>query len=102
MTAQRVWAPAASTVELVVGDVRTPMTSRDGWWSGRAVEAGADYGFSVDGGPVRPDPRSVWLPHGVHGPSRSVDHSAFRHDPHYIAGVDVFERRRQLHVASIR
>ena len=77
MVEQRVWAPAAAAVELVVGQVRTSMTCRDGWWSGRAVEVGADYGFSLDGGPVRPDPRSVWLPYGVHGPTRAYDHAAF-------------------------
>jgi maltooligosyltrehalose trehalohydrolase len=39
---------------------------------------GTDYAFSLDGGPRRPDPRSPWQPHGVHGPSRTVDHAAFR------------------------
>jgi maltooligosyltrehalose trehalohydrolase len=38
---------------------------------------GGDYGFSLDGGPPLPDPRSPWQPHGVHGPSRAVDHGAF-------------------------
>jgi maltooligosyltrehalose trehalohydrolase len=50
-----------------------------GWFRTDAAEidAGGDYGFSLDGGPPLPDPRSPWQPHGVHGPSRQVDHSAF-------------------------
>jgi maltooligosyltrehalose trehalohydrolase len=36
-----------------------------------------EYMFSVDGGEPRPDPRSNHQPHGIHGPSRVVDHSAF-------------------------
>ncbi|MGH9282200.1 MAG: malto-oligosyltrehalose trehalohydrolase, partial [Acidimicrobiales bacterium] len=40
--------------------------------------AGTDYGCSLDGGPALPDPRSAWQPAGVHGPSRVVDHGAFR------------------------
>ncbi|QGN56871.1 malto-oligosyltrehalose trehalohydrolase [Nostocoides sp. HKS02] len=36
-----------------------------------------DYGFSVDGGEVTPDPRSPWQPEGVHGPSRWFDATRF-------------------------
>ncbi|HVF14565.1 MAG TPA: malto-oligosyltrehalose trehalohydrolase, partial [Acidimicrobiales bacterium] len=35
------------------------------------------YGFSLDGGEPRPDPRSPWQPDGVHALSRPVDHAAF-------------------------
>ena len=50
-----------------------------GWWrADLSTELShADYGFSVDGGPPLPDPRSPFQPHGVHGLSRPVDHSAF-------------------------
>src|SRR5262245_6221062 len=50
-----------------------------GWWIAGIGDAGpgSDYGFSLDGGPVRPDPRSAWQPHGVSGLSRLVDHDAF-------------------------
>jgi maltooligosyltrehalose trehalohydrolase len=76
VTEVRVWAPKPSTVELVEGDRRTPMRSETGgWWSGELT--GTDYAFSLDGGDPRPDPRSGWQPHGVHGPSRVVDHGAF-------------------------
>jgi maltooligosyltrehalose trehalohydrolase len=50
----------------------------DGWW--RADEpdavAGTDYSFVLDGHDTAlPDPRSLWQPEGVHGPSRVYDHS---------------------------
>jgi maltooligosyltrehalose trehalohydrolase len=87
----RVWAPNASTVDILVGPAsddadaaadRASMTRGDGgWWSwapsGPSADAPAlDYAFSLDGGDPRPDPRSAWQPHGVHGPSRTFDASA--------------------------
>ncbi|HEU5022733.1 MAG TPA: alpha-amylase family glycosyl hydrolase, partial [Bryobacteraceae bacterium] len=80
MSEFHVWAPAAKSVEAILGGRREPMT-RDsrGWWSANVAEAGAgtDYAFSIDGGNPLPDPRSPWQPYGVHGASRTVDHSAF-------------------------
>jgi maltooligosyltrehalose trehalohydrolase len=76
----RVWAPHAEKVELVVDEERLPMqTANRGWWTVElpAAGPGSDYGFSLDGGPVLPDPRSPWQPRGVHGPSRLVDHGEF-------------------------
>lgn len=52
------------------------MTSApDGWWFWRSAPSRGplDYAFSVDGGEPRPDPRTAWQPHGVHGPSRTFD-----------------------------
>jgi maltooligosyltrehalose trehalohydrolase len=99
----RVWAPAATDVavelfrDLPHIAVHEPHERPDeppprpvrrvamepdegGWWRAQVSDAGpgTDYLFSVDGGPGRPDPRSAWQPHGVHGPSRVVDHDAFR------------------------
>jgi maltooligosyltrehalose trehalohydrolase len=50
-----------------------------GWWhAAMSVESSrSDYGFSLDGAPPLPDPRSPFQPNGVHGLSRPVDHSAF-------------------------
>ncbi len=78
----RVWAPEATGVELVLGEERRTMVAEDGgWWSSESVPFGVDYAFAIDGGPARPDPRGEWLPGGVHGPSRRVDHTRFRwHD----------------------
>ncbi len=50
-----------------------------GWWSADVTSAGhgTDYAFVLDGGRPLPDPRSLWQPQGVHGPSRVVDHSQY-------------------------
>lgn len=87
-----VWAPAAATVDLVFvaadapafspTDQRIPLVpdaDRSGWWLPPAPLEGSGqrYGFGVDGGPPRPDPRSPRQPAGVHGPSQVVDTSAF-------------------------
>ena len=46
----------------------------EGWWIGdRDLPDGTDYGYRLDGGPARPDPRSAWQPDGVHGLSRVFD-----------------------------
>ena len=36
------------------------------------IADGQNYAFRLDGGPERPDPRSLWQPNGVHGPSAVV------------------------------
>jgi maltooligosyltrehalose trehalohydrolase len=86
VTVFRVWAPGRDRVDLVLGDhvvamspQKAPETSAQrGWWTAVAGGHGdVDYGFSLDGGPVRADPRSSWQPNGVHGLSRLVDHTAF-------------------------
>jgi maltooligosyltrehalose trehalohydrolase len=74
------WAPAAAAVEVVVDNRSFPMRpERGGWWAADVDggPAGSRYGFRLDGGPVRPDPRSPWQPDGVHGLSATVDHAAF-------------------------
>jgi maltooligosyltrehalose trehalohydrolase len=74
-----VWAPFAERVELDAEGRREELARGDGgWWHGRALPPGTDYGFVLDGDDeVLPDPRSPWQPHGVHGPSRTIDHAAF-------------------------
>ena len=75
-----VWAPAPRRVELVLAHDRIEMTPRDrGWWHADVERAGPGtrYGFSLDGGPTRPDPRSPFQPDGVDGWSCVVDHAAF-------------------------
>ncbi|MCU1409081.1 MAG: treZ [Microbacteriaceae bacterium] len=89
-----VWAPAASTVDLVVGGDGQPATrhaltrGHDGWWAaatplgtdpqigpdtGPDTGPGIDYGFIVDGEGPFPDPRSRRQPEGVHELSRSFN-----------------------------
>jgi len=76
----RVWAPRAQQVDVVVADRQHPMErAPGGWWELSVPEAssGCDYAFSLEGGTPLPDPRSAFQPHGIHGPSRLVDHSTF-------------------------
>ncbi|MEO7125709.1 MAG: malto-oligosyltrehalose trehalohydrolase [Nakamurella sp.] len=76
-----VWAPNATSTTLCVGDADVPMGAvGDGWWrvDVDCAETGVDYGFRIDNGPVRPDPRSRRQPHGVHERSRTFDVSAYR------------------------
>ena len=83
MTLFRVWAPRAREVDVVLprqGE-RHRLHGPDelGWYEldVDGARPGDDYGYSLDGGEPRPDPRSGWQPHGVHGLSRLVDHAAF-------------------------
>jgi maltooligosyltrehalose trehalohydrolase len=93
-----VWAPIPGRVDILWTPAPTPgqevtpssssarregMERADrGWWRWTGPGTGAtpavDYAFVLDGDdPPLPDPRSAWQPHGVHGPSRTVDPSAF-------------------------
>ncbi len=76
-----VWAPKAGRVTLHCdGDDRPlrPDPERPGWWRGDApARDGSRYGFAVDDGPVRPDPRSRRQPDGPDGLSAVVDHGRY-------------------------
>ena len=75
-----VWAPGRGRVDLVADGRRLAMTPVDrGWWevSDDNARAGTRYGYSLDGGEVRPDPRSASQPDGVLGMSEVVDHGAY-------------------------
>ncbi len=87
-----VWAPRAQRVEVVTASARGPMTaSAGGWFTADPATLPADwregYGFSLDGGPARPDPRSPWQPDGPHGLSRPVDWDAVPWTDHAWRGV---------------
>ena len=75
-----VWAPRAGRVDVQVGDELIEMHREDrGYW---AAEVEVDlsvvpYGFRLDGGEMRPDPRAQRQPQGVHGPSFRVRHEEF-------------------------
>lgn len=75
-----VWAPRAARVRLRrpgLDDVE--LTAGDaGWWtSPLALAAGDEYGFVLDDGDVRPDPRSRRQPRGVHDLSAWDDAASF-------------------------
>ncbi|MBV9662245.1 MAG: malto-oligosyltrehalose trehalohydrolase [Acidimicrobiales bacterium] len=75
-----VWAPRAHRVELVRNGQRITMSGRPGgWWAAEGVSpiAGDRYGYSLNGGAVRADPRSGYQPDGPEGLSEAVDHDAF-------------------------
>ena len=76
-----VWAPIPGQVDVVVDGRSYPMDKGStGWWTSRVPDArpGCRYGFSLDGGTPRPDPRSPSQPEGVHGLSEMVDHAGYR------------------------
>ncbi|HYK37081.1 malto-oligosyltrehalose trehalohydrolase [Alloacidobacterium sp.] len=81
MHRSRVWAPKANTIGVCIDDAVHQMENiGGGWWQVdvSGANAGTEYAFVIDKtGPALPDPRSAWQPHGVHGPSRIVDHAAF-------------------------
>jgi maltooligosyltrehalose trehalohydrolase len=78
----RVWAPKAKTVGVKIENtVHALKKASSGWWQAGVpgANSGTEYAFVIDGSePALPDPRSAWQPHGVHGPSRIVDHAAFK------------------------
>ncbi|TWD81300.1 maltooligosyl trehalose hydrolase [Kribbella amoyensis] len=95
-----VWAPAASTVSLVLVDgaqkeaqkeAREMSRADGGWWRLEVPDAGpgTDYAFSVDGSNPMPDPRSAWQPDGVHGFSRVFDTAQFTWTDAGWSGLDV-------------
>lgn len=67
----RVWAPASTTVEYLIGSERHELSRSGEYWLAE-IPAGAQYLLSLDGGPGYPDPRSRFQPEGVHGPSQAV------------------------------
>ena len=104
-TGFRVWAPRANQVVLEILSLsacqaakqdstkqdlaglaecsiaRHPMQRADDgtfWIEIADAPAGTLYQFSIDGGPGRPDPRSLFQPYGVHGPSQVVDREAYQ------------------------
>ncbi|MEX2480365.1 MAG: malto-oligosyltrehalose trehalohydrolase [Gammaproteobacteria bacterium] len=104
MTCVRVWAPAVQRVALeCAGQRRSMAQEADGWWSVEAPELGhgTDYAFLLDEEGPFPDPRSPWQPHGVHGPSRWLDHGRFRwHDTGWQAPPLASAVIGELHVGT--
>ncbi|MGI9070125.1 MAG: malto-oligosyltrehalose trehalohydrolase [Bryobacteraceae bacterium] len=77
----KVWAPRAHRMAVLIAGISHSMQPKEnGWWTADVEGAGpgTDYFFSVNGSEPIPDPRSPYQPHGVNGPSRLIDHSAFR------------------------
>ncbi len=76
----RLWAPAASTVELMFDSRRIPMQkSAEGWFEvvEPAARAGSLYRYCINGGHLVPDPASRFQPQDCEGPSEVIDPAAF-------------------------
>lgn len=95
----KVWAPSRRRVEVVLDGRRLPMHRQEsGWWevSDPQAREGTRYGFSLEGGEARPDPRSMSQPDGVLGMSEVVGGEAYRwHDGTWwgrpLAGSIIYE-----------
>ncbi|WP_399931510.1 malto-oligosyltrehalose trehalohydrolase [Streptomyces kanamyceticus] len=76
-----VWAPEAEQVTLECAGTARALErdgERAGWWTGdAAAQDGTRYGFSLDGGPLLPDPRARRQPDGPDGLSAVVDHERY-------------------------
>ena len=78
----RIWGPLAKRIQLRCGQQTCAMQGPGemGWWKLEVSDAhsGMDYAFLIDDDPTPyPDPRSMWQPQGVHGPSRLYDQGTF-------------------------
>jgi maltooligosyltrehalose trehalohydrolase len=84
VTRFEVWAPRPDDVALALQASTVPMERRPGgWWTAEVDAAPGDtYGYMLDGGPIRPDPRSRRQPQGVPGPSALVDLGEHRWEDH--------------------
>ncbi|HEY2336000.1 MAG TPA: malto-oligosyltrehalose trehalohydrolase [Burkholderiales bacterium] len=70
------WAPSASSVELVLQEDEKPMKrTADGWFELLEPEAAAGtlYQYRIDGELLVPDPASRFQPRDVDGPSEVID-----------------------------
>ena len=72
----RLWAPAASSVEVVTSQPHPMSRGEDGWYSVavREARAGQRYNFRIDRDLDVPDPASSFQPDDVLGPSELIDH----------------------------
>jgi maltooligosyltrehalose trehalohydrolase len=86
----RVWAPAARTLAVRIGDALTALADAgDGFFAGEAAaHPGDDYTFVLDGGTPLPDPCSRLQPDGMLGPSRVVDTAALAVRPFDAPALD--------------
>ena len=76
----RLWAPAASRVDVLLDGPCAMHRGKDGWFSASVsgVRASARYKFRIDGEIDIPDPASAFQPDDVSGPSEVIDHAGYR------------------------
>jgi len=89
----RVWAPRASSLNVVVGGKwRLPLEREDSGYFSGAIAAGAGdrYQFQLDDDEhLYPDPASRFQPDGPHGASEIIDPATFRWNDDGWRGVDL-------------
>jgi malto-oligosyltrehalose trehalohydrolase len=76
----RLWAPAATRVDVLLDKPHALRRGDDGWFSAdiAGIKAGTLYKFRIDDAVDIPDPASAFQPQDVSGPSEVIDHSAYR------------------------
>lgn len=77
----RLWAPDMERIRLQISDRMLDMEKgAEGWFEIEVdhIAAGDSYSFILPDGTSVPDPASQWQASSVDGPSRIVDHGAFR------------------------
>jgi maltooligosyltrehalose trehalohydrolase len=100
----QVWARSAKRVDLVLidGDRRRVIPMKKGahgcfYHTDAGIAEGQRYAYSLDAGPDRPDPCSLWQPEGVHGYSAVVRPERFHWTDHNWRGV----RREDLVIYEV-
>jgi maltooligosyltrehalose trehalohydrolase len=76
-TTFRLWAPGATSVDLVTTETQPMRRTNDGWYELRVPGAGAGtrYQFRIDDKLNVPDPVSAFQPDDVHGASEVIDNA---------------------------
>jgi maltooligosyltrehalose trehalohydrolase len=100
-----VWAPDASSVEVVLDTTSVALARDDsaGTWVGTApgIGHGDRYRIRLDGGEPLADPASGWQPDGVFGPSAVVDPARFTWTDHGWGGLALADTvLYELHVGT--
>jgi maltooligosyltrehalose trehalohydrolase len=76
----RLWAPAATRVDVLLDKPHALRRDDDGWFSTEiaGVKAGALYKYRIDDETDVPDPASAFQPQDVAGPSQVIDHNIYQ------------------------
>ncbi len=76
----RLWAPAATRVDLMLDQPHRMQRRDDGWFVAEiaAARAGTRYKFRIDDEIDVPDPASDFQPEDVNGPSEVIDHARYQ------------------------
>src|SRR5262249_45625609 len=101
----RVWAPAATGFEVVVGDRSTRLDPEQNGYFSQTVDesSGTRYWLRRDGtDQLLPDPASRFQPDGPHGASEVIDPASFHWSDHQWRGLTLDDDHviYELHVGT--